>query len=243
MLTATHWANAVLCNGLGRYEEAYAAVEQGAANLQSLAWPSGPRWSSWSPRPARDGTPRAADAARTLDAMARACGTDWALGASAVARAQVSEGPAADALYREAVERLGRTGVRVTIRPRPAAPRRMAAPRRTAARRRASSWVPRTSSSTGSGSRRSPDVPGEELEATGETVRTRSAEPGVTLTAQEAQIARLAGDGLTNSEIGARLFISPHTVEWHLRKVFTKLVRRLRRQLRGSLPEGSLATA
>ncbi|XVV09823.1 LuxR C-terminal-related transcriptional regulator [Actinoplanes sp. CA-131856] len=83
-----------------------------------------------------------------------------------------------------------------------------------------------------------------ELQAAGETVRPRAVSPVAgMLTAQEAQIARLAGDGLTNPEIGAQLFLSPHTVEWHLRKVFAKLGIASRKQIRASLPDGMAATA
>jgi DNA-binding CsgD family transcriptional regulator len=83
----------------------------------------------------------------------------------------------------------------------------------------------------------------KELVATGERVRERSVETRDDLTAQERQIAQLAGDGLSNPEIGARLFLSPRTVEWHLRKVFTKLGVRSRRELASALPESEFATA
>jgi DNA-binding NarL/FixJ family response regulator len=76
----------------------------------------------------------------------------------------------------------------------------------------------------------------KELQATGEKVRKRTVETRDDLTAQERQIARLARDGLSNPEIGARLFLSPRTVEWHLRNVFTKLDIRSRRELANALP-------
>ena len=81
-----------------------------------------------------------------------------------------------------------------------------------------------------------------ELLATGETVRKRTAEATGELTAQEAHIARLATRGLTNREIGAELYLSPRTVEWHLRKVFTKLGVATRRELRRSLPDAAATT-
>jgi len=74
-----------------------------------------------------------------------------------------------------------------------------------------------------------------ELLATGESVRQRTLRTRAVLTAQEAQIARLAGNGLTNPEIGAELFLSPRTVEWHLHKVYTKLEVSSRNELRGAL--------
>ena len=80
-----------------------------------------------------------------------------------------------------------------------------------------------------------------ELLATGETVRKRTVETRDDLTAQERQIAQLASDGLSNPEIGARLFLSPRTVEWHLRKVFTKLGIRSRRHLASTLPAAEIA--
>ena len=76
-----------------------------------------------------------------------------------------------------------------------------------------------------------------ELLATGETARKRTVETVGELTAQEAQIARLACNGHSNPEIGTQLFISPRTVEWHLRKVFTKLGISSRKELRAALPD------
>ena len=79
-----------------------------------------------------------------------------------------------------------------------------------------------------------------ELVATGETARKRTSETRDKLTAQEEQIARLAGDGLSNPEIGAQLFISPRTVEWHLRKVFAKLGVSSRKELRRAISDGTV---
>jgi hypothetical protein len=112
-LSASEWAKAVLCNGLGRYEEACAAAERGAQNLQELGLAIR-SMVELVEAAARSGRPvRAAEAAHALADMAQASGTDWALGTSAMVRAQVNEGPTAEALYQEAIERLGRTDVQI----------------------------------------------------------------------------------------------------------------------------------
>ncbi|TYB66767.1 AAA family ATPase [Nonomuraea sp. PA05] len=238
--TATQWAAAVLHNGHGRYEEAYVAAERGAEHPQELGL------STWSTielveAAARSGRPaRAAEAARRLDEMARASGTDWALGTSASARAQVSAGPAADALYREAIERLGRTKVRMAL---------------ARARLLYGEWLRRENRRVDAreqltlahdlfglmGAGAFAERAGRELRATGESVRRRPAETPTGLTSQEARIARLAAGGLTNSEIGAQLYISPHTVEWHLRKIFVKLGVASRKELRSTPPGAATA--
>lgn len=231
VVTGTQWASAVLYNSLGRYEEAYVAAERGCEHPQELGGPFIRSLIELVEAAARSGRPaRAAEAARRLDEMAQASGTDWALGTSASARAQVSDGPAADALYRESIERLNRTDVRVTL-----------------ARSRLlyGEWLRRENRRVDAreqlgiayeifnqmGAKAFAERARRELQATGLTVRKRTAEARTTLTAQEAQIARLAGDGLTNPEIGAQLFISPHTVEWHLRKIFVKLGIASRKQI------------
>jgi DNA-binding CsgD family transcriptional regulator len=166
--------------------------------------------------------------------MAQASRTDWALGTAAVARAQISTGAAAEELFREAIERLGRTEVRVMLARAQLLHgewlRREG--RRSDARRQLGDAYALL---TTIGADAFADRARRELQATGETVRRSTVRARPVLTAQEAQIARLAGDGLTNPEIGAQLFLSPHTVEWHLRKVFTKLDIGSRKQLRAAL--------
>jgi len=161
-------------------------------------------------------TAAAAAALEQLTALAQASGSDWALGVAASRAALLREGAAADELHREAVDRLGRTGVRVEL-----------ARAQLRAAHRALSEM---------GLEAFADRARHELLATGETVRRRTVPAPATLTAQEAHIARLAAQGLTNPEIGAALFVSPRTVEWHLHKTFSKLGVRTRRELRGSLP-------
>ena len=148
--------------------------------------------------------------------------TEWALGIEARVRALLSEGDVADSLYRESIARLGRTRVRAQLarghllygewlrRER----------RRVDAREQLRTAHDMLDTM---GIEAFAERARRELLATGETARKRTAETSVELTAQEAQIARLARDGHSNPEIGTRLFISPRTVKYHLRKVFTKL--------------------
>lgn len=241
ILSASEWAKAVLYNGLGRYEEAYTAAERGAENLRELGLAIR-SMVELVEAAARSGRPaRAAEAAHRLADMARASGTDWALGVSAMVRAQVSAGPAGEALYREAIERLGRTGVRVThARAHLLYGEWLRRENRRADAREQLSTAHEALSRIG--------VTGfaerawHELRAAGATAPRRTAESRTALTAQEAQIARLAGGGMTNPEIGAQLFISPHTVEWHLRKVYAKLGVHSRKQLGGAVLEGTAIT-
>jgi DNA-binding CsgD family transcriptional regulator len=173
----------------------------------------------------------AADAAGKFAKVTSACGTDWACGVEVRCRALVAEGAVAESFFRESIERLGRTRVRPDL---------------ARAHLLYGEWLRRE--------RRRNEARGElrrahdmfeamgmegfagrahrELEATGETTRKRTvASDPELLTAQEAQIARLARDGHSNPEIGSRLFISTRTVEYHLQKVFTKLNVQSRRQL------------
>ena len=241
-LIATEWASAVLFNGLGRYEDALAAAEQAAEDPHELGL------STWVPTElieaaVRSGDPeRAAGPLRRLQEISRAAGTDWALGVEARSRALLSEGEAAERLYREAIERLGRTRIRVAL---------------ARAHLLYGEWLRRQGRRmdareqlriahqlySSMGMEGFAERARRELPATGETVRKRTVETRGELTAQETQIARLASDGLSNPEIGARLFISPRTVEWHLRKVFTKLGVSSRQQLHKTLARAGPAAA
>jgi DNA-binding CsgD family transcriptional regulator len=230
-LVATEWATAVLFNGLGRYEDALAAAEQAIAHPHELGV------STWAPTEfieaaVRSGHPElAAGPLQRLQEISRAAGTDWALGVEARSRALLSEGDVADSLYREAIARLSRTRVRPAL----ARAHLLYGEWLRRARRRADAREQlRLAYSMYSemGMNAFAERARRERVATGETVRKRSPETRDSLTAQEAQIARLAAEGRTNPEIGAQLFISPRTVEWHLRKVFTKLGITSRTELR-----------
>ena len=168
-----------------------------------------------------------------------ASGTDWALGIEARVRALLSEGEAADACYRESIERLGRTRLRAEL----ARAHLLYGEWLRRERRRADAREQlRTAHDMleAMGMEAFAERARRELRATGETARKRTvATSDAELTAQEAQIARLARDGLSNPEIGARLFISPRTVQYHLRKVFDKLGITSRSQLDRVLPRDS----
>ena len=230
----SEYARAVLCNGLGQYEEAFVAASSASEYHEVV----GENWGlSELIEPAtRTGrTDLATDALNRLARKARATRTDWALGIEARSRALLSEDDRAEGLFHEAIERLGRTRVRAEL---------------ARAHLLYGEWLRRKNRRfdaraslraaheqfTSMGLEAFAERARNELLATGETVRKRTVETRDDLTAQERQIAHLARDGLSNAEIGARLFLSPRTVEWHLRKVFSKLGIRSRRQLVSSLP-------
>ena len=180
---------------------------------------------------ATDATSAALD---RLSARTQASGTDWALGIEAGSRALLSDGRDAEPLYREAVERLARTrGVVHLARARLLYGEWLRREnRRVDAREQLRAAYDRFSRIGAEGFA---ERARRELVATGETAPRRTVETRDVLTPQEAQIARMASDRQTNPEIGAKLFISPRTVEYHLRKVFTKLDISSRKELRGAL--------
>jgi DNA-binding CsgD family transcriptional regulator len=228
-LRVLEWATALLYNGCGRYSEALEAAQRGCEqdDVGLFGWSlvelieAGVRCGD---------TDTASAALDRLSARTQASGTEWALGIEAGSRALLSDGGAAEPLYREAVERLARThGVVHLAR----------------ARLLYGEWLRRESRRvdareqlraahemfSGIGAEGFAERARHELAATGETARRRSDDARGVLTPQEAQIARLAKDGLSNPEIGAQLFISPRTVQYHLRKVFLKLDITSRNQL------------
>jgi len=180
----------------------------------------------------RSGRPElAAGAYERLAVSTRASGTDWALGVLARAGAQLATGQTADTLYRQAIERLGRTRIKMELARAHLVYGEWL--RRNNRRRDARDHLRSAYDMlSAAGADAFADRARRELAATGEPVAERAARASDTLTVQEAHIARLAGSGLTNAEIGAQLFLSPHTVDWHLRKVFTKLGVTSRKQLR-----------
>ena len=234
-VAAAQWARAVLYNGLGRYGEALAAAGLASEHPEGLAFSNTALVELIEAATRTGQAEHAADALKQLSERTTASGSDWALGDEARSRALLSEDEPAERLYREAIERLGRTRVRAEL---------------ARAQLLYGEWLRRHNRRgdareqlraahqmlTAMGIEGFAERARRELLATGETVRRRAVETADELTAQEAQIARLAGDGRTNLEIGAELFLSARTVEWHLHKVFTKLGISSRRQLRGARP-------
>jgi DNA-binding CsgD family transcriptional regulator len=234
LITVADHASAVLYNGLGRHDAARDAALS-AFKRDDLGY------NPFVAVELAEAASRIHDQAtvttllRDLAGRSRATPTEWALGTEACVRALASDGTAAETCYRESIDRLSNTRMRAYLarvhllygewlrREK----------RRTEARqqlRRAYEML------TAMGIEGFAERARRELQATGEAVRKRGVTKAIELTAQEAQIARLAREGLSNPEISTRLFISPRTVEWHLRKVFTKLDINSRRQLRGPLP-------
>ncbi|MEA2405728.1 MAG: hypothetical protein QOE08_2375, partial [Thermoleophilaceae bacterium] len=235
-LSTAHWANALLHNGLGQYESALAAARQLAEPSMRLDATFNWVLPELIEAAVRSGELQLArDALQQLSEMTRPSGTDWGLGLESRSRALVSEPGEAEDLYREAIELLGRTHVRGE---HARAHLLYGEWLRREGRRKDARAQLRTAHRmfTDMGMEAFSERAARELQATGETVRKRRAETRDDLTAQERQIAQLARDGLSNPEIGARLFLSPRTVEWHLRKVFAKLGISSRRQLTDALP-------
>jgi DNA-binding CsgD family transcriptional regulator len=229
------WATALLYNGHGRYAEALAAAERGCEHddVGLFAWSLVELIEAG----VRTGATEAASAALDqLSARTQATGTDWALGIEAGSRALLSDGRDAEPLYREAVERLARSrGVVHLARARLLYGEWL----RRESRRVDAREQLRSAHETFShvGAHAFAERARRELLATGETARRRIGETRDVLTPQEVQIARLAGAGGTNPEIGAELFISPRTVQYHLHKVFAKLDISSRKELRHALAE------
>jgi DNA-binding CsgD family transcriptional regulator len=233
-LTFIHWATAVLHNGLSQYEQALVAAQHAAEEPLEV------RLATWGlveliEAAARSGkTELAADALDEVSETTAASGTDWALGVEARSRALLIEDESAEALYRQAIEALERTRVRVEL----ARAHLLYGEWLRRERRRLDARDQlRTAHKlfTEFGMEAFAERARVELEATGERARKRIVETRDDLTPQEAQISRLAADGATNQEIAAQLFISPSTVDYHLRKAFRKLGVKSRHQLKQHL--------
>jgi DNA-binding CsgD family transcriptional regulator len=240
-LGVVDWATALLLNANGRYAEALAAARRGCAHddVGVYAWSLAELVEAAVRSESLDDARSALD---RLSARTQAAGTGWALGVEAGARALMTEGPDAEPLYEEAIERLSRTrGVVHVARARLVYGEWLRRESRRVDARDQLRAAHETFDRIGAGafaerSRR-------ELTATGETVRRLTVDTRDTLTPQESQVALLAQNGRTNPEIGAELFISPRTVEYHLHKVFAKLGIRSRRELRAALAEAGVAAA
>jgi DNA-binding CsgD family transcriptional regulator len=235
-LAANDWGTAIRYNGLGRYEEALAAAERAAEAARGLG-PSTLLLAELIEAAARSGhAERATGPLVQLAQIAHAAGTDWALGTHARAAAMLAEGATAERLHREAIERLSQIKTRATLARAHLLYGEWLRREHRRVDAREQLRVAHTMLSD-MGMEAFAERARRELLATGETVRKRTVETLDELTPQEAQVVRLAAGGQTNPEIGAQLFLSPRTVEWHLRKVFGKLGISSRKELRSALSE------
>jgi DNA-binding CsgD family transcriptional regulator len=222
-ITVADWANGVLNNGIGNYQKAMTAAQHCTDYMGEMVAPT---WATVelieaAARCARNDV--AADAYRRLTEITSAAGTDWAGGVDARSHALLSAGDAAERLYRESIERLGHTRLRAELARAHLLYGEWLRRQRRRIDAREQLRIAHDMLET-MGMAAFADRARRELLATGETARKRSTPSAdQKLTAQEAQIARMARDGLSNPEIGARLFISVRTVQYHLHKVFTKL--------------------
>jgi DNA-binding CsgD family transcriptional regulator len=229
------WVSAILFNGLARYDRALIFAQRAAdetPQLQFAPWASTELVEA-AVRSARPDV--AAGALERVVAATAACNTDWSLGIQARCRALLAKGKSAERLHREAIERLART----RLRPELARAHLLYGEWLRRENRRADAREQLRSAHemlVTIGMEGFAERARKELQATGEKVRKRTVETRDDLTPQERQIAGLARDGMSNPEIGARLFLSPRTVEWHLRNVFGKLDIRSRRELANALP-------
>jgi DNA-binding CsgD family transcriptional regulator len=231
----SQFLRASLYNGLGRYAEAFTAAGVACEydDLGVLAWAQTEMIEAAS---RSDQHEVGAALVEQLAQSTQASGTDWALGIEARSRALLSDDNGAECLYQEAIDRLSRTRILIELARSHLLYgewlRRIG--RRVDARDQLRTAHAMLSHMGANGFA---ERARQELMATGEKVRKRTDETRDDLTAQEEQIARLACDGYTNPEIGAELFISPRTVEWHLRKVYPKLGISSRKQLQGALSD------
>ena len=239
-IAVASWAEALLYNGLGQYDQAMAA----ALRASSYDWELTPK--EWALVELTEAAVRskktdtAADALTWLAGQADSSGTEWARGIVARCRALLSEGDAAEDLYRQALVHLART----RMRPDLARAHLLYGEWLRRERRRAEARDQlRTAHELldAMGMAAFAERARRELRATGETARKRvDASTDQQLTAQERQIAQLARNGMSNPEIGTRLFISPRTVQYHLKNVFAKLGISSRNQLGLVLPADAL---